>query len=233
MLNLRLTLIVLLLCAGNVAMAQRELKIHNNEIGVMADVTIGDADVHSNLTGLQFRHFKSDIYRNNMFGYRVSAGVGNVRHYNNSELYYLSSSPDTLRKIDKERWQKFCFVGLGVDAQRRFYKSVWLYAAVNVTIGYGNCGMDSIDERYTANNVIGFPVSPTTTTIDLGNAFWIGIAPILGAKLEIGKRIWAGTEFATLLTIDNTPANANSGRTTTADFYLGRFNERFYVSFRF
>ena len=160
----------------------------------MTDVTIGDADVHTNLFGLQFRHFKSDIYKNNMFGYRISAGIGNVRHYDNSGVFYSTSSPDTLRRVAKERWQKFYFVGVGVDAQRRFYKSVWLYAAANITFGYGTSGMDSITEIYSRNSVIGVPVDPQKNTIDLGNACWIGLAPILGAKLEIGKRIWAGTD---------------------------------------
>lgn len=214
---------------------QHEEKPRNNEIGLMADLSVGDVNDRIRLAGVQFRHFKNNIYRNNTFGYRISAGIGDVRHDGGSGAYYSTGNIDTVYRVNMQQWQHLYFIGVGVDAQRPLYKSVWIYAALNLTLGYGKSGVDSGTDYY-YRSARGEYVSSSpriTSTQDLGGALWIGGAPSLGAKIALGKRIWLGTEFTTMLTISNAATSSTSGRIIDMNLMLGQVNERFYVSWRF
>ena len=213
---------------------QREEKTRNNEIGLFADLNISSSSQHTEMYGVQFRHFKNDIYRNNTLGYRILIGTGSFKNEGgDNKRLYPGGNSDTVITSSLDRWQEINFIGVGVDAQRNFYKKIWLYAAVSITGGFGEARVDSNVRTYIRSTDRYVDLHSERTRYSYGNAFWIRVSPIIGAKVALAKILWVGLEWSNALTITNAPTDTRGNKSTSGDFDLTNINTRLFASFRF
>ncbi len=174
------------------------------------------------LVGLQYKHWRSPHY-----GFRV-IGAFAQHHSYGEELQFAKG--DTFYTRQQHFNINLPVVGFGLEAQRHFYKNVYLFAAAELKGGYGRGSVDTLVERRIGNR--------SNTTPEFGNEgrqdaslLFVGMTASIGAKLQL-RRMCVGLE---LLPISFSYRDLDDGVRSSGvgDFHIGGFSQRLFLHFRF
>lgn len=197
-----------------------------NELGLLGETNFDIGDVSATI-GVQYKRWTT-----NNRAYRLNFSYGEYNGGYRSE--WLGVSGDTLMERQSVSQVPVFYLGGGIEAQRRFFKRVYLYAAIDVRVGYGSgTTTDNIVRTVVKDNSSFTSVTPEGFP-DKVTYFSAGAAPYIGAKLQF-NRISFGTEITavqTELVSINDPTRFYS-TSTTINMDLGTFSQRLYLLYRF
>lgn len=204
-------------------------KIKKHEIGFTSEIIdFGGSINNSTLQALQFKKWKNEHY-----GARFLIGRATFQSDRNFPTTYITNN-DTITKNMPLTFAQMGFVGVGLEAQRQFYKRIYLFAAVEGRFGFGKASVDTIQERVTTSGryVELDPATrqpfPNRPTLD---AFQAALTPTFGAKFQF-SRVTFGSEMA--WNIFNYTQVGNPGSTLSSfDLDMSRMGARFFVHYRF
>lgn len=196
-----------------------------NELGLLGETNFGTRDVSSTI-GVQYKHWTTDNR-----AYRLNFSYGEYNGGYRAE--WLGVSGDTLIERQTISQVPVFYLGGGIEAQRQFFKRVYLYAAIDIRVGYGSgTTTDNIVRTVVKDNSSYTSITPETYP-DRVTYFSAGAAPYIGAKLQF-NRLSLGTEITAvqteLVSVDD-PTRFNT--TTTINMNLGTFSQRLYLLYRF
>lgn len=229
-------LIALLLTGNYVATAQeaeqlatKPLYVRKNELGLMGEshfnqnVNAGDIS----FCGIQYKHW----VKPNM-GYRLILAYGEF-----FENYYPTIQGkfgDTVIETSRQTTIPNVIAGLGVEMQRKFYKRVYLFAAVEARAGYGTGKYSYVTSERIENNQFNQYASTTFTPDAYARMFTVNVAPSIGAKIQF-RSICFGTELSAIqLGYKNIYYSQNfPSYMSTSGFDAGMFRQRFFLHYRF
>lgn len=198
-------------------------KERKNEIGFVSDLGLNTN--HSGI-GILYKHWIND-YK----GIRANVSYSSYS-YANSKIFFPAQG-DTVFSKQAFTDISTIYASIGAEMQRRFYKRVYMYAAVDLYAAYGTGNTEEILSKelstYNANERLDYAIGATYSS----TLFRIGVMPMVGVKFNF-SRISFGTELSGILTEyqslkhnNNTPANG------IFDFSLGHYTQRVFVTFRF
>lgn len=206
-----------------------------HELGVFGQTNpYSNGNDYMNFAGLQYK-----TWANEHLGLRFIAAYSDYNY--KSSKFYQGTSSDTSVSKWADTHISLGVIGGGIEAQRRFFKRVYLFAAVEMRVGYGNGTIDTSVEKaytYTTPSTPQMPSATYSAVYGYGagrgnaNMFYLGVSPSIGAKLQF-SRLCMGIEMqAAELSIksikyDNAPSYG------VTDFQLGNISHRFFVNFRF
>lgn len=165
-----------------------------NEIGIFGQAAFGYTNNEGQvINGIQYKHW-------------IKPNVG-IRILGGFSPYYSSRRPIVLERIgyDTVRVRNYyheantVFVGLGIEAQRHFYKRVFLYAAVDIIGGYGtgqaqtNTSLNSIynsSQIFISNNLPDYVYGKYSRT-------YVKLLPNIGSKI-VFKRFDFGLDMSAI-----------------------------------
>eukprot|EP01136_Pigoraptor_vietnamica_P019384 Opistho-1_new@414 len=211
--------------AGN-ATAQNDRK---NEIGIFMHNAMGSASINStdvDMMGIQYSRWK-----NERIGYRIMAAHGN--NYAIGDVFRKTVNVDTFIDMRTRRVVVMLKIGAAAQIQRKFYKRVYLFAAVELNVGYGKGKQDTlIDKTYmtssyhyeNSGDIFGRPASDV-------KMWHVSLWPTVGAKL-VFSRIAAGVEF---FGVDATFSSVTVNKRSQGlfDFDMGNVGQRLFFNYRF
>lgn len=227
-----LVLLTALLCSTYVSISQETTTLlapaeRHREIGIIGEtLTNSNGTDDISMVGLQYKHWK-----NKNFGFRGFAAYGeyNYRAGNNGIAEILG---DTFVQKAPFTRVDMGIIGLGIEAQRQFYKSVHFFAAIELKGGYGAGQIDTAVTKTYAENK-GIATSMTNTGAkDEANAFFVGVSPTVGAKF-LFKHISFGAELVNQTLTFKGVSYKNAASFSWADFDMSRINTRVFFSYRF
>ncbi len=232
---LRTSIALLLLFTASGLRAQSVTpKNFNNDVSLFADMQLFSDVVNANAQGIHFRYQHSP-----MIAWRLSGGHFTYEEQGGTTILapFSKDSVGTRRQI---RNMEGAFLGGGVEAQRQFFRKVYLYAGAEVHIGYG---VASVDTAFSYKYFGPSPFPPDTaqylTTSSFGRAAKDGSGImasatfLLGARVFVGKRFIIGTEFSNPVYYTNSKTGDESGRRSNLSLSTSQVTQRFYVSYRF
>ncbi|RYE24729.1 MAG: hypothetical protein EOP51_06445 [Sphingobacteriales bacterium] len=203
-------------------------KIKANEIGLTVSAQSLNNDFDYKTASVIYKH-----WMNEHIGWRAMAGYG---YYNGANTLVASRyTADTLYRLTASNRTGMPLIGLGLEAERHFYKRVFMYAAIDMQAGYGTGSVDSsISKEY-----VGADKRSHSNGIDNAiknknySLLFIGLAPTVGAKVHYHK-ISVGAEISPI----KFTCRAETRRdipTSVLNFDLswGDLFQRFYFSYRF
>lgn len=215
------------------ASAQAVPDMLKNDVGPMAELQLTEHFISNNIAGIQFRHQRSDIV-----AWRASAGYFSLRNSGGATHLYPFADTLTTRSVDE--LIKGLAVSGGIEAQRRFFKKIYLYAGADLRIGYGTAVRDTqLNYEYYAPSTT-FPgtglerfTASAERQSSKGNGLIVTAAILVGARVYAGHRFIIGTEFTNPAYYINFKAGNQSGNTNGIDLSIGQVVQRIYVSYRF
>lgn len=205
--------------------AEPDLKQRKNEIGFTTQTDMFSTMYNSNsLHAIQYKRWK-----NQHFGARFLLGYGDYQTDEHFRPIYTRDNDTIIRSLPVT-YSTLGFAGVGLEAQRQFYKRVILFAAVEARFGFGSGSVDTATE-YSHDNYSKYVREPyaSTTTADIFTAY---LTPTIGGKIEF-KRINFGTELALNLMQYTSATYTNMPTTSTFIVDLTKLNPRFFVHYRF
>lgn len=200
-----------------------------NEIGIFTHNSMGNTSTNStevNMMGVQYSRWK-----NERVGYRIMAAYGN--NYAIGDVFRKTVNVDTFIDMRTRRVVDMLKIGGAAQIQRKFYKRVYLFAAVELNAGYGKGQQDTlIDKTYmtssyhyeNSGDIFGRPALDAT--------MWhISLLPTVGAKL-VFSRITAGVEF---YGVDATFSSVKVNKQSQGifNFDIGNVAQRIFLNYRF
>lgn len=227
---MRKALILIILLVSTNVFAQDDdhtdillLKYPKNEIGTVGESNFGN-EQFGGPAMIQYKRW----VRDNM-AYRINAGVGTYNNFIHDG--YFGIVGDTILEKQTMQQATVTFGGGGLEMHRHFFKSVYLYAAVDVLAGYGKGKTEDYIVRRVEVN--GQDHTESSLTPGRGNisVFHLNAAPFIGAKI-VFNRISFGTEMSAI-NLSYTNKNDNASRTGFVDLNMGFLRQRFFVNYRF
>jgi hypothetical protein len=218
-----------MLCSS-ISFAQTEVKQKTslfplkNEMGLMAESNFSGNESLS-MMGFQYKH-----WRNEHFGYRIIAAYR--QYQTESQNNQLTIQHDTIFRLGKSTSIPMTLIGAGIDIQRRFFRSVYLYAAIELRGGYGSGSYHNTLSIEKGNG--SYRGSSYSTDIKGVTMFTIEAIPSIGAKLQY-RRFVVGTEASFIRTAYNNISYPGVFRSQngTGEFTAGDLCQRIYVHYRF
>lgn len=208
---------------------------HKHELGVFGQTNpYGNGNEDMNFAGLQYK-----TWANEHLGLRFLAAYSDYNF--KSSKFYQGASSDTSVSKWAQTHISLGVIGGGIEAQRRFFKRVYLFAAIEMRVGYGNGTIDTSIEKaytYTTPSTPQMPSATYSAVYGYGagrgnaNMFYLGVSPSIGAKLQfnrlcIGLEMQAAQLSVKSIKYDNAPSYG------VTDFELGNISHRFFINFRF
>lgn len=199
-----------------------------NELGLFAQTAASSNNSYDlSFLGAQYKRW----VRPNV-GYRTIAGMGN---YTETKLNQVGSvANDTFTLKSHRTSVNMAMLGGGLEAQRHFFKSVYLYAALELRLGYGTGFADTIVEQQykeMGNDTYYSRYAGIRNTGPNTSMVYIGFAPSVGAKLQ-WSRIAIGYELSPGEMSVRAISHA-SYQYSLFDAGLGDFRQRFFIHYRF
>lgn len=228
-------LVATLMCATAIAQTTdattaEQPKARKNEIGVTAELDAFNSGLNSTtFQALQFKRWK-----NEHFGARFLIGRGDFQSTYDFPPYYQVKN-DTVYKKTPITFTSMGIAGVGLEAQRQFYKRVYLFAAVEAKFSFGSGRVDTITERSVESpqHPMQHPIPsvPAASPIS-AQMFYAGLTPTFGAKFQF-SRFTFGSEMAwNLLNYTSTTYGVLPTR-SMVDLDMSRLSPRFFVHYRF
>ncbi len=192
-----------------------------NEMGFFSHGHIGSSGYNSdvNILGINYNRWVTPS-----LGYRVIGGYG--AYNTESGIIQKAYALDTFYDKKVRSYINMGVLGFAVQAQRKFYKRIHFFAALELRGGYGTGQRDTVTVK-TYKGQEYYASSPTTSGQAAISMFYLGFSPTVGAKI-IWPRLTAGLELY--------PANMTMNvisRTGSMDFQLGNLGQRFFLNYRF
>ncbi len=230
-------LILALLIAGNYAATAQEaeqvvtkpLYVRKNELGLMAETHFNNNLNNRDMSfgGLQYKRWVKPH-----MGYRLMMAYGEF--FENNNRIVQGKLGDTVFERSTVTRIPNIIVGLGVEMQRKFYKRVYLFAAVEARASYGKGEYYyELSERVETAQYSQY----TSTTVGTGldaSMFTLNVAPSIGAKIQF-RHLCFGTELSAIQMGYKRvryemmyPQYMSVG-----GFDAGTFRQRFFLHYRF
>jgi hypothetical protein len=190
-----------------------ELGIFGQADGLSDDKSLG-------MLGLHYQR-----WHNEHLSFRVMAAYGNYYSLG-PELHYVSGDTGITKRQHYN--VSLPIAGFGLQAQRHFYKNIYLFATAELSGGYGS-GI--------ADTSVSWSIGQGATTQHIGqnegrqnaSLLYGALTAAIGAKVQ-WSRFSVGLEVSP---IHATYTQLNDGRNTSnADFTLGSFSHRLYIHWR-
>lgn len=202
-------------------------KQRKNEIGFLSD--IGLNNTYNSSIGIQYKRWVKDNKK------AIRANVSYTKYTQFDDKIFMSTQGDTV--ISKQPFTDIPTVygAIGIEMQRHFYKSMYMYAAIDLYSAYGSGRTEDfirkeITTNYVTESLDYYSVGATYPT----SVFSIGLLPVVGVKFQF-SRISFGTELSGIMT-EYKSVNYGNTRPSPggiADFNMGVFTQRIFASFRF
>jgi hypothetical protein len=227
-------IVILFILLPTTLFAQRQStslspKPRMNEIGMMLGTQSMSDEFTLNTIGVQYKHWVNEY-----LGWRAMAGYANYQSKNLQSTYRYT--PDTIFSKQVKDHIDMPTISLGLEAQRRFYKRVYMYAALDLQAAYGKGNADTLlTKKYATPGES--RISSNDVTLHAPNKdvsmLLIGFTPTVGAKANF-NRFSVGLEIspiqATYRHVDRTNVQSPDA---VIDLSLGSFVQRFFVTYRF
>lgn len=199
-----------------------------NEVGIFSHGRINGSfigNTNANMIGISLTHWK-----NEHFGYRIINAYGNL--YSESGIFQKYTSLDTFVDMNSRTRIDMGIVGGALQAQRKFYKRVYLFAAIELNAGYGTGTRDTLITKTYRTSKEGYSTTSSNGNVQSAATLWqANISPTFGAKL-VFNRIVAGVEVYGLgVTYQSITANKTS--MSTFDFNIGNLGQRIFINYSF
>lgn len=201
-------------------------KQRKHEAGMIFNLALGNTSTGTG-AGIQYKYWANPNH-----AIRVNA-LYNPYSYSNGRIYSRGNGDTLLSKLaltDIPTVQG----GIGIEKQRHFYKSVYLYAALDLYAAYGSgTTKEWMEDEITKDNVT-YRQNHRAGASYNSTIFRAGILPMIGAKYQF-SRVTIGTEFSGLRMEYNNVTHGAGGPKSSgiADFNMGEFTQRIFVNFRF
>lgn len=200
-------------------------KARVNEIGFTTQTDMFSSLYNSNsLHAIQYKRWK-----NSHFGTRFLLGYGDYQTDEHFRPTYRTDNDTIIRSLPIT-YNTLGFAGVGVEAQRQFYKRVSLFAAIEARFGFGSGSVDTAIE-YSHENYSKYRTNVYSSALKT-DIFAAYLTPSIGGKIEF-NRINFGTELVlNLLQYTNVSYTALP---TTSSFHVDvtQLYPRFFVHYRF
>lgn len=220
-------LLTLSVFAQDAASEKKPLFPRKNELGLMGETGFGNNNKNTGFTGVQYKRWVKPY-----MGYRVLAAYG--EYYERYHLLSETKLGDTVIETSRETTVPLASLGAGIEMQRKFYKRVYLFAAVEVRGSYGRGRYNHVISQRVENNAVNYYAETAFTPQADVRMFSVFATPSIGAKLQ-WRKFSIGTEISALqLGYTNTKYKYevnNSGG--MIDFNAGVFRQRFFVHYCF
>ncbi len=202
-------------------------KAKDKEVGVILQAAFGNSDAPTvPMAGLQFKKWK-----NEHFGIRTMAAYGGFNQYLNTyKSGFITPRQDTLVEKYTETVAGVGILGIGVEAQRQFYKRVVLFAAVELRGGYGSGSEKDYTDVSVYSQNSGSYNRAVTASRD-AKVYFIEFAPSIGAKLQF-KRWNVGLELSGL-NMNSFTINNGINKSGYSNFDAGYFTNRVFFCYNF
>lgn len=208
------------------AVVKKPARERKNEIGIFSHMNSSSPGTYGNMDiqGVQYKRWKNET-----IGFRVIAGYGS--YYNHSEPFNVKTLSDTVVEKNTQTNIGLGTIGFGVEAQRKFFKRVYLYAAMELRGGYGTGTNDTVTVKrlVNPNNYYSFASNGGRTDATM---FDINLSPSIGAKLNF-NRLSFGVEVYGVNMGYRTIRYGNGPSYSTGDFDMGNISQRMFINFKF
>lgn len=225
----KLVLVPLLLCsmmanAQDQTIDLSKTKTHKqHELGLIGGTSFGYSDISGSL-GAQYKHWTkpNKAFRLNL-SFSEYTGGSSARH--------IGTSGDTVIERVTSTQVPVFYLGGGIEAQRQFYKRVFLYAAIDAQVGYGRGNTSEVTTRSVwSDNSSYFSATPTGIQ-DQVTYFSASLTPYVGAKFQF-SRISFGTEISAIQTELVNVNGPRSFGTNSINMDIGNYVQRVFVLYR-
>jgi len=171
--------------------------------------------------------------------YNISVGYGNYE--STPERYWVRNvHVDTFRSVSRNKKFDLAILGLGIEAERQFYKKLCFFAGLGLRLGYGRGPTDSVfEKRYLFREYNPF----IEDTVVSGNweirhsagpdesMFYAGLTPYFGLKVDF-KRFSVGTSFMNYIALTIMPMSGG-GTDRVIEFIENNITQQFFVRYKF
>jgi hypothetical protein len=200
-----------------------------NEIGLFGQaVATGGYNSALSIAGVQYKKWL-----------RPNTGIRAILAHGNyySSLHTptnISISGDTIINENLRTRVNMVFLGGGIEAQRHFYKRVYLFAGLELKGGYGSGYTDTLYEKQYKES------GHSTYTKDIldirsgtpnVNMTYLGFSPSIGAKLQWNRLVIGAEIFPAEMSVTFT--NTSGLQTSSSDFNMGDLKQRIFIHYRF
>jgi hypothetical protein len=200
------------------AIGRAQTPVFKNEAGVITEV-----EKNAGSYGLQYERWAQPWLGLHL---KATYGIQHDDHRGNIPPLYFN---DTILLRSLSRNYQILHLGVGIDVQKRFYKSAFLYASLSLNGGYGKGQSDTSGTLY--YNGQEFPAFRFQDKSETLKKFYLELVPSVGVKFNL-KRFVIGTDVSIIrnaMTIESKEGHSN----TLFDFELGHFSQRLYIHYRF
>lgn len=204
-------------------------KERNNEVGLFGQsVATSGYNSALSLAGVQYKRWlKPNV------GIRAILAHGNYNsfQYTPNNINFIG---DTVINENLRTRVNMAFAGIGVEAQRHFYKRVYLFAGLELKGGYGSGFTDTLYERqykepgHTSYTKDIRDIRSGTPNV---NMTYLGFSPSIGAKLQWNRLIVGAEIFPAEMSVTFT--NTSGVQTSSSDFNMGDLKQRIFIHYRF
>jgi hypothetical protein len=192
------------------------------EMGIFGQGGEGSGDASLGMVGLQYKH-----WHNERVGFRIIGAYGNYHAMGPDRIY---TSGDTVVTRRQHINVNLPIVGFGVEAQRHFYKRIYLFAALELKGGYGSGTADSSLTASVGYNNPPYQYGRYSDARDV-NLTMVSFTASIGAKVQF-NRINVGAEILPLrMQYTNMSGDVQNGG--LLDFGMWGMSNRLFLSYRF
>lgn len=228
-------LLIILSALATISVQAQEIPVpHSKTFSNEAGIFVQQNFTSTNADDIFMAGIQVKKWHNSHYGIRALAAYGN---YSNTGILstnrYTIIAPDTLVEKYHSTAINMGMIGVGVEAQRVFYKSIVLFAAMELRGGYGTGKLKEqiVTRYYTPDDQ--YENWKTTGTKD-ANLIYIAAAPVIGAKVQL-RHINFGLEMTGInmsykgLNVEGSPKDSYG----IADLNIGDFTHRIFIHYRF
>jgi len=194
------------------------------EAGIFAQTGWNSDNENLSFFGLQYKR-----WQNEHFGWRAIGAFGNYSATKNVFSITSSSSEDTSVKRYVDTDIPLGMVGLGMEAQRTFYKRIVLFAAIELRASYGKGTQKNIETQESSKSNYNYYHVFTAADARL---FYMALAPSIGAKCQFRKFNF-GLEFSGINMNYTSLKIANFAAQGIFNFDAGNVNSRAFFAYNF
>jgi hypothetical protein len=199
----------------------------HNEIGLFTVSPIGsqynENFNNTGLSGIQYNHWV-----NERKGFKVFAAYGNYRSSNATEGYVAGDT--AILKKDAAH-ADLAVIGGALQAQRHFFRKVYLSAAVEIKAGYGSGFTDTTFTKYYHYKDLNIVEASGMRGTGKLNTFYAALTPSIGGRIQF-KRIAIGLDMMLEL-VNYTAMTYNNSSNNMLDLDLDKTSARLFVNYRF
>ncbi len=199
-------------------------KTSTSEIGIFGQTEFSQSNTNLSMMGIQFKK-----WMNEHVGFRV---LGGYASYDALQApFFIGGAAGEAEERYVSHQISLGILGVGVEAQRQFYKRLYLFAGLELKGGYGSGTADTIIK--TAYKHHGHYESNWDLNNGSGNATmtYLDFMPSIGAKIQFSKLTF-GVETSGVMMNYTSIATGNVSSSMTGFEMGGYMIHRGFISYR-